>query len=190
LIVSRHVALCSRVALVGVVLSATLVAQAPTALAQAAAPMAVSSRVAPAPQPSADAGGWHLEQCMAGLTYGAPLKFAASYGGGLLYESNTGPDVCALGVAKLGFGGAQGSLGIGTSFAPWGTGIMVTGNLVRTFNAPLDATPRRTYAGASVHFWPALALGGEIGYLWRLGDEAGDPGAGKRIVTWSLGFGF
>lgn len=180
----------SRTALTGAVLSAVLVAPSPSLWAQAATPAAVSSRVSSAPQPTADAGGWHVEQCMAGLTYGAPLKFAASYGGGLLYESNSGPDVCALGVAKLGLGGAQGSVGIGTSFAPWGTGVMVTGNLVRTFNAPLDATPRRTYAGASVHFWPALALGGEIGYLWRLGDEAGDPGAGKRIVTWSLGFGF
>ncbi len=127
---------------------------------------------------------------MAGITYGAPLKLAASYGGGFLYESNDGPDYCALGVAKLGLGGAQASVGIGTSFAPWGTGLMATGNVVRTFGSPLDATPKRTYVGASVHFWPALALGGELGLLWRVGDKDGEATAGHRVVTWSVGFGF
>ena len=127
---------------------------------------------------------------MMGLTYGAPLKLAASYGGGMLHESNNGPDVCALGVAKLGFGGAQGSLGVGTSFAPWGTGVMLTGNVLRTFSAPLEASPRRTYVGASLHLWPALALGGEIGYFWRMGDVSGESAAGKKIWSWSAGFGF
>lgn len=168
---------------------ATLLAvgSANRAAAQQQSPAALrsdSTRVTPTES------GWHVEQCMAGITYGAPLKLAVSYGGGFLYESNGGPDVCALAVAKVGFGGAQGSMGIGTSFAPWGTGVMVTGNVVRTFSAPLEATPRRTYVGASLHFWPAFALGGELGYLWRMGDEPGTAAGGKRILTWSVGFGF
>ncbi len=138
----------------------------------------------------AENDAWHLEQCIAGITYGAPLKWALSYGGGLLHESNTGPDVCALAVAKIGIGGAQGSIGAGTSFAPWGTGVMITGNLLRTFGAPLKATPRRTYVGASLHLWPVLALGGEIGYYVRLGDPPGASTVGKRLVAWSAGFGF
>ncbi len=131
--------------------------------------------------------GWHVEQCMGGITYGAPLKLAASYGGGFLHESNNGPDVCALGVAKVGLGGAQLSAGIGSSFAPWGTGVMVTGNLLRTFAKPLHATARSNYVGASLHFWPILALGGELGYYVRLGEG---PSAGKRVVGWSVGVGF
>jgi hypothetical protein len=171
----------------GVLASLLTVATATRLAAQQQSPAALrsdSTRVTPTES------GWHVEQCMAGITYGAPLKLAVSYGGGFLYESNGGPDVCALAVAKVGFGGAQGSMGIGTSFAPWGTGVMVTGNVVRTFSAPLEATPRRTYVGASLHFWPAFALGGELGYLWRMGDEAGTAAAGKRILTWSVGFGF
>lgn len=171
----------------GVVASLLTVASAASLAAQQPSPAALrrdSTRVTPTES------GWHVEQCMAGITYGAPLKLAVSYGGGFLYESNGGPDVCALAVAKVGFGGAQGSMGIGTSFAPWGTGVMVTGNVLRTFSAPLEATARRTYVGASVHFWPAFALGGELGYLWRMGDEAGTAAAGKRILTWSVGFGF
>jgi hypothetical protein len=136
---------------------------------------------------ASDGEGWHVEQCMGGITYGAPLKLAASYGGGFLHESNNGPDVCALGVAKLGLGGAQLSAGIGSSFAPWGTGVMLTGNLLRTFAKPLHATARANYVGASLHLWPALALGGELGYYVRLGDGAS---AGRRVLSWSVGVGF
>lgn len=157
--------------------------------AQPLAPRALAARHAVVREPTKP-DGWHLEQCMAGVTYGAPLKWALSYGGGLLHESNSGPDVCTLVVAKVGLGGAQMSLGAGTSFAPWGSGIMVTGNVLRTFGAPLKATPRRTYVGASLHVWPALAIGGEIGYAVRLGDAAGASTSGKRLVTWSVGFGF
>jgi len=131
--------------------------------------------------------GWHAEQCMGGITYGAPLKLAASYGGGFLHESNNGPDVCALGVAKVGLGGAQLSAGVGTSFAPWGTGVMLTGNLLRTFAKPLHATGNANYVGASLHLWPAFALGGELGYFVRL---SGGGDAGKRVVGWSVGVGF
>ena len=146
--------------------------------------------IAPRPDAPADTDAWHSEQCIAGFTYGAPLKWALSYGGGLLHESNTGPDVCALAVAKIGIGGAQASIGAGTSFAPWGTGVMITGNVVRTFGAPLKATPRRTYVGASLHLWPVLALGGEIGYYVRLADADGASTSGKHLVAWSAGFGF
>ena len=168
---------------------AALVALCPVTLAsaQSLSPSAVVARV-----DTSDAGDgtWHVEQCMLGLTYGAPLKLAAAYGGGFLHESNNGPDVCALGVAKLGFGGAQGSVGIGTSFAPWGSGVMLTGNVLRTFSAPLNATGRRTYVGTSLHIWPVLALGGEIGYFWRMNDAPGESTAGKKIWSWSAGFGF
>ena len=139
---------------------------------------------------SAGGAGWHLEHCIAGITYGAPLKWAVSYGGGYLRESITGPDLCALAVAKLGIGGAQGSLGLGSSFSPWGSGVLVTANVLRTFGAPLKATPRRTYVGASVHLWPILALGGEVGYYTRLGDAPGASSSAKHLLTWSAGFGF
>ena len=98
--------------------------------------------------------------------------------------------MCALALAKVGFGGAQGSVGVGTSFAPWGTGVMLTGNLLRTFGAPLKATPRRTYIGASLHVWPVLAIGGELGYFVRLGDVDGESSTGRRVLSWSAGFGF
>lgn len=158
------------------------------ALAQPVSPAAIAVRSDSVRAPSDD--GWQLEQCMMGITYGAPLKLAVSYGGGFLHESNNGPDVCALAVAKLGIGGGQGSVGMGTSFAPWGTGVMLTGNVLRTFSAPLEASPRRTYVGASLHIWPAFALGGEIGYFWRMGDAPGESSAGKKIWSWSAGFGF
>ncbi len=170
------------------------VLMAPTAQAQRATPMALvrglGGRDAAAGADSTGAAGWHLEQCLAGITYGAPLKWAVSYGGGYLRESITGPDLCALAVAKLGIGGAQGSLGLGSSFSPWGSGVMVTANVLRTFGAPLKATPRRTYVGASVHLWPILALGGEVGYYTRLGDAPGASSSAKHLLTWSAGFGF
>lgn len=157
--------------------------------AQEVVPTALGARSASTPV-ATDPSGWHVAHCMAGITYGAPLKLAVSYGMGLLHESDTGPDVCTLAVAKLGLGGAQGSVGVGTSFAPWGSGVMLTGNVLRTFGAPLKATPRRTYVGASVHVWPVLALGGELGYFVRVGDAAGASSSGERLVAWSVGFGF
>jgi hypothetical protein len=166
--------------------ASTVVAR--TSSAQSLSPSGVVARVDTTPD--VGDGSWHLEQCMMGLTYGAPMKLAVAYGGGFLHESNGGPDVCVPLIAKLGFGGGQGSVGIGTSFAPWGSGVMLTGNVLRTFSAPLNATGRRTYVGTSLHIWPALALGGEIGYFWRMGDAPGESTAGKKIWSWSAGFGF
>jgi hypothetical protein len=159
-----------------------------TASAQSLSPKGVTSRVDATQDDAGD--GWHVEQCMMGLTYGAPMKLAAAYGGGLLREPASGADVCIPLIAKVGFGGAQGSIGIGTSFGPWGSGVMLTGNVLRTFSAPLNATGNRTYLGASLHVWPVLALGGEIGYMWRMSDAPGESTAGKKIWTWSAGFGF
>ena len=39
--------------------------------------------IAPRPDAPADTDAWHSEQCIAGFTYGAPLKWALSYGGGM-----------------------------------------------------------------------------------------------------------
>lgn len=134
--------------------------------------------------------GWHLDQCIGGLTYGAPLKLALSYGGGMLLEQTEGPDICALAVAKLGVGGAQASFGAGSTIGSLGSGVMITANVLRTFGAPLNASAHRTYVGASVHLWPILALGGELGLYVRMGDASGAQKQGKHVVSWSAGFGF
>ncbi|MEY4857178.1 MAG: hypothetical protein RLZZ97_2008 [Gemmatimonadota bacterium] len=132
---------------------------------------------------------WRVGQCMGGVTYGAPFKWALSYGGGMVYEGDR-VDLCALAVAKVGLGGAGASIGLATSSGSLGTGSAITGGLLRTFGDPLNATARRTYVGAAVHLWPLLVLGGEIGYYVRLGSDAGASSHGKKVVTWSAGFGF
>ena len=132
---------------------------------------------------------WRVDQCMGGLTYGAPFKWALSYGGGMVYEGDR-LDVCALAVAKVGLGGAGASVGLAKALGSFGAGTAVTGGIIRTFGEPLNATARRTYVGGAVHLWPLLALGGEVGYYVRLGDEPGASVHGKRIITWSTGFGF
>ena len=134
--------------------------------------------------------GWQLSHCVTGVTYGAPLKFAVAYGGGFRREFDESPDLCLMGVAKLGLGGAQASVGVGSSFGALGGGGVLTANLLRTFGNPLHATARRTYVGASVHLWPIIAIGGEIGWFTRIGDTAGESTAGKRLIAWSTGFGF
>jgi len=132
---------------------------------------------------------WQFEQCMGGLTYGAPLKWALAYGMGMVRESDN-LDLCFLGAAKVGFGGASFSVGVANSLGPFGSGSALTVGLLRTFDAPMGARAKRTYAGASLHVWPLLALGGEIGYYIPLGsDRVGTPPA-KGVVTWSAGFGF
>jgi hypothetical protein len=162
--------------------------------AQQSAPVALSLRAATSMRDSittpANWDGWQWAHCMAGITYGAPLKWAASYGGGLRREYDDAPDVCVMGVGKVGIGGAQASLGVGASLGALGGGVMVSGNLLRTFSTPLHATARRTYVGASLHLWPIIAFGGEIGYYTRLGDAAGAASGGKHLVAWSTGFGF
>jgi hypothetical protein len=133
---------------------------------------------------------WSVQQCMLGLTYGAPMKVAVAWGGGFVYEQpEGGADVCIFGAAKLGLGGARLSTGVGRSIGALGGGAAVSAGVLRTFGAPVNATPKRTYVGASLHFFPVLALGGEIGWYTRLGDDP--PGASKRsMITWSAGFGF
>lgn len=69
---------------------------------------------------------WQFEQCMGGVTYGAPLKWALSYGMGMVRESST-HDLCVLGAAKIGFGGAGFATGLASSLGPFGSGVAVTG---------------------------------------------------------------
>lgn len=169
-----------------------------TAMAFTACAAASTARaqVAPTPAgataptiPSTPEMRWRFDQCMGGLTYGAPFKWALSYGGGMVYEGDR-IDLCALAVAKVGLGGAGASVGVAKSYGSMGTGSAITGGIIRTFGDPLNASARRTYVGGSVHLWPLLALGGEIGYYVRLGDDAGAASHGKKVITWSAGFGF
>jgi len=157
---------------------------------------AVQAQVAPTPvgatAPAASSTPdmrWRFDQCMGGLTYGAPFKWALSYGGGMVYEGDR-IDLCVLAVAKVGLGGAGASLGLAKSLGSMGTGSAITGGIIRTFGDPLNASARRTYVGGSLHLWPLLALGGEIGYYVRMGDKDGERSRGKNVVTWSAGFGF
>lgn len=132
---------------------------------------------------------WQFDQCMGGLTYGAPLKWALSYGMGFVRESEK-RDWCLLGAAKVGFGGASMSVGVANSLGHWGSGVAVTGGVLRTFNDPMGAIAKRTYVGGSVHLWPLLALGGEVGVYRRLGSDAAGTTRGRNMITWSTGFGF
>ncbi len=169
-----------------------------TAMAFTACATALTARaqVVPTPAgataptiPSTPEMRWRFDQCMGGITYGAPFKWALSYGGGMVYEGDR-IDLCALAVAKVGLGGAGASVGVAKSYGSMGTGSAITGGIIRTFGDPLNASARRTYVGGSVHLWPLLALGGEIGYYVRLGDDAGAASHGKKVITWSAGFGF
>ncbi|HYW31710.1 MAG TPA: hypothetical protein VE869_09405 [Gemmatimonas sp.] len=101
-----------------------------------------------------------------------------------------GADICAFGAAKVGFGAARGTIGIGRSNGPLGSGVALSGGVMRTFGGAWGATPRRTYVGGGITVWPVLGLGAEIGYYVRLGDEAGASTRQRRILTWSAGFGF
>jgi hypothetical protein len=132
---------------------------------------------------------WQFDQCMGGLTYGAPLKWALSYGMGLVRESEQ-RDWCFLGAAKVGFGGASMSVGLANSMGHWGSGVAVTGGVLRTFNDPMGALAKRTYVGGSVHLWPLLALGGEIGVYRRMGSDAPGTTRSRNLIVWSTGFGF
>lgn len=173
-----------RVRLPGVVLGAALacVPIAPASAQRLPNPVFNDGRIS---------SGWHLDQCIGGLTYGGPHKLALAYGGGLVRESMTnGDDTCIMAVGKVGMGAASASFGVGRSIGSVGSGVALTGGLLRTFGRSLNTTPRRTYVGGSVHVWPVLALGGEIGYYVRLGDAAGASTHQRRVLTWSAGFGF
>lgn len=161
--------------------------------ARVAAPVVaspVASAIASAAQDTVthSAPRWHFDQCMGGLTYGAPFKFALAYGMGYVRESETA-DWCFLGAAKVGLGGASFNVGLANSLGHWGSGTAVTAGILRTFDNPLGAMAKRTYVGGSVHLWPLLALGGELGYYVPLGRD-GQGERGNGMVTWSAGFGF
>lgn len=134
---------------------------------------------------------WHLDQCLGGLSYGPPFKLALSYGGGLIRESHTGgADWCAFGAAKVGFGAARGSIGLARSTGPLASGAAVSGGVLRTFGNAWNATRRSTYVGASIHVWPLLGLGGEVGYYTRVGANRSAFDHERNIVVFALGFGF
>lgn len=132
---------------------------------------------------------WQFDQCMGGLTYGAPLKWALAYGMGWVRETPRS-DWCFLGAAKVGFGGASFSAGLANSIGSFGSGTAITAGVLRTFNDPMGAVAKRTYVGGSVHLWPVLALGGEIGWYRRMGTDPAGLTRGRNMITWSAGFGF
>lgn len=132
---------------------------------------------------------WQFDQCMGGLTYGAPFKWALSYGMGYVRESTTS-DWCILGAAKVGLGGAGLNVGVANSLGHFGSGASLTAGLIRTFDNPLKASAKRTYVGGSLHVWPILGLGGEVGVYTRVGTDPVGMKSSRRIITWSTGFGF
>ena len=146
------------------------------------APLAADRMAAPGP-------GWRLDQCMAGLTYGAPLRWAVAYGMGLVREYEAS-NVCLMATAKLGIGGAAAHLGMANAFGMFGGGTAVSVGMLRTFARPRDALARRTYVGASIHAWPVLALGGEFGWYTRVGADPPGVTTPRRLLVWSTGFGF
>ncbi|MDQ6611857.1 MAG: hypothetical protein M3Y64_05445 [Gemmatimonadota bacterium] len=135
-----------------------------------------------------DDTGWHREQCLGGLTYGAPLKLAVSWAGGLRKELANGQDVCAFVAPKLGLGGARLGVGVARTTGTFGSGAAVSAGIIRTFGAPSYADRKSTYAGASLHVFPILAIGIELGLYHRLGGIA--TVGRTNIVAWSLGIGF
>lgn len=135
------------------------------------------------------AASWRVDQCMAGLTYGAPLKWAAAYGVGLVREY-AASDVCLLAVAKVGIGGAGLHIGMANAFGMFGGGTALTFGVLRTFDRPLDALANRTYLGASIHAWPVLAVGGEFGWYTRVGRDPAGTATPRSLLVWSTGFGF
>lgn len=154
------------------------------------APLHAQNDNASATASTFDHSPWSVQQCLLGLTYGAPMKLAVAWGGGLLYEDpEGGADVCLFGAGKVGLGGARVSTGIARSLGALGGGAALSLGVLRTFGAPTNATPNRIYVGASLHVFPIVAVGGEIGWYTRIGDD--EPGVPKRsMLTWSAGFGF
>ncbi|MEP6832763.1 MAG: hypothetical protein ABJB74_05180 [Gemmatimonas sp.] len=132
--------------------------------------------------------GWHRDQCLGGLTYGAPLKLAVSWAGGLRKELANGQDVCAFVSPKLGLGGTRLSAGIARTAGTFGGGIAVSGGILRTFGSPSYADRMSTYAGGSLHVFPMLGIGLELGAYHRLGGVTGQ--GRKSIIIWSAGIGF
>lgn len=131
---------------------------------------------------------WHRDQCLGGLTYGGPLKLAVAWAGGLRKERDNGQDMCLFVSPKVGLGGARMSVGFAHTLGTFGSGVAVSGGILRTFGAPSYADRMSTYAGGSLHVFPILGIGLELGSYHRLG---GVDGTGRKsIIVWSAGIGF
>lgn len=182
----RPAAMVRRVCAAGAVVASAIAAPAVTA--QTVPSPVLLDGPARRPTPMA-VPRWQFDQCMGGLSYGAPLKWALSYGMGLVRESEE-RDWCFLGAAKVGFGGAGMNVGLANALGHWGSGVALTGGVLRTFSDPMGALAKRTYVGGSLHVWPILALGGEIGVYRRLGTDAPATTRNRTLITWSTGFGF
>ncbi|MEO7995894.1 MAG: hypothetical protein ABI852_00545 [Gemmatimonadaceae bacterium] len=159
---------------------------APSASPNAA--MVSAPHVSRADSTDGDLSGWRFDQCLGGLTYGAPLKLAVSWAGGMRKELDSGQDVCAFVSPKIGLGGARISAGFARTFGTFGSGLAVSGGILRTFGAPSYADRMSTYAGGSLHVFPILGIGLELGTYHRLGGVDGQ--GRKSIIIWSAGFGF
>ncbi len=133
---------------------------------------------------------WTKGSCMWGLSYGAPFKIALGWAGGMLHEdSEGGSDTCLFGAGKIGVGGVRVSSGVAKSIGALGGGAALSAGFLRTFGAPLNAIPSTNYVGASLHIFPLLGLGGEIGWYTPV-DKGVDGESRGAMITWSAGIGF
>lgn|GEM_PF-1466638 len=154
----------------------------------ALAPTCVRAQSNTASPASSEESGWHREQCLGGLTYGAPLKLAASWAGGLRKELANGQDACAFVSPKVGLGGARLGVGFARTTGTFGGGVAASAAVIRTFGSPSYADRQSTYAGGSLHYFPLLGIGLELGWYKRLG---GVNARGRAtIISWSAGIGF
>lgn len=171
----------------GLLFAAAIAAtSAPPLASQVPPPTAVPSAPA-SDQDDANDKRWRAQRCLLGLSYGSPLKLHVAAAAGLrrAFDSRS---VCSYGAVHLGLGGARASLGTAATFGRYGSGLGVSGGILRTFGNPGgDADPRRSYLGGSVHLWPLLALHTELGAYSRI---ARDGESAQRILVWSVGFGY
>lgn len=162
-----------------------------------AQPLAETARFATSPgarrpPDPADDTRWRLDRCLMGLGYHSLTRLSAGVAGGLrrAFEPRS---VCLYGAAHVGLGGAQAALGSAVTLGRLGSAVGVSGGLLRAFGRPGgDATPWRSYAGGSVHVWPLLGIHSELGAYQRLGQDAPavDGGTPRRLLVWSVGFGY
>jgi hypothetical protein len=122
---------------------------------------------------------------LVGIHYGAPLKWSAAVGIGLLSSDKAEAGLFIAG--EPGLGGWKASVGWIRMTGTLGTGRVARLSLLRTEGKPWRAPRQATFVGAEYQHMAIFALGARLGVFYRVAAPQGERRALLTAdVSWFL----
>ena len=120
-----------------------------------------------------------------GVHYGTPLRF--SLAAGVLIDKGRRHSDGVVALVEVGQHGNELSAGYFRTLGHLGAGYSLRGAVLRTGDAPWNASPSTTYVGAELQYMAIFGVGARVGYFRRASRSVGDFHDNLASVGLSIG---